>query len=987
MKFLDNINLKSKLWLLLTLPLLAVVYFTSAFLFNTYSNYSKIDRLETLIYLSEKSSLLVHETQKERGMTAGFLGSNGKKFKIKLKKQRKKADKIFKEYQKFTNNIDYTLYDNQLKNLINKTRLTFKNLSKIRQGVDNLTIKLEKAISYYTNMNALILRAVDYTISLSEIPNLTNDIVAYSSFLKSKERAGIERAVGTNILAKDQFGVGLREKFTNLVASQKSLLKSFLEFASPENIKYFNSTLKGQDIDDIQRIRKTLFGTRKKHSISLNMKVLTGYGGMIHNFKNYVLRAKNKYNVKFTKQYEQLLSLIKDYKLLPQISVKEHKLLNDIEITFKKYNDGLAKVILATQNNMPINKLDKIVKVNDGPAIKALSKLSKNLFSEDASFWFSQMTSKINKLKKVDNYLAKNLLKKVTILKDDAYSKLILFSILSIFISIFVILFTNIITNRIIHSINNFQKGLRRFFKYVVREQDHMNSLEVYGSDEFAHMVISMNEGIEQTKYIIEQDKKVVKEIDDIMGKVSNGFFTYSIQEKGATTEVETLRTNINAMLSQTKVKLSNLNKILSSYGSGVYNFKLTSDEKIGMYGDFGNLTTGLVSLGHDVSSFMALFSNSVDELNSNTSILTSTSSSLSNSSNSQATALEETAASIDDITKNITNSSKNVSKMSILADELSSSSKVGQDLASQTATSMQDINTQVSAINDAIRVIDQIAFQTNILSLNAAVEAATAGEAGKGFAVVAQEVRNLASRSAEAANEIKTLVEGATLKANQGQNIASNMIDGYSTLSTKINETKSIIDNVSKASKEQSSRIIQINEAISNIDKITQQNASNSNNLENISTQIEKLSKNLSLVMTNVTFDENIKLQVCDPEMTTLVSGYKTDHIKYKTTHFEKLDSFEQFTVVNHHQCRMGKWIHQCEKDSLGFTQSTAWSKLKEIHQKVHNGVQTYIDKNAQKVSNQELAQIAKEIEEETLEVFDDLNGILQSHCKYLEL
>jgi methyl-accepting chemotaxis protein len=119
---------------------------------------------------------------------------------------------------------------------------------------------------------------------------------------------------------------------------------------------------------------------------------------------------------------------------------------------------------------------------------------------------------------------------------------------------------------------------------------------------------------------------------------------------------------------------------------------------------------------------------------------------------------------------------------------------------------------------------------------------------------------------------------------------------------------------------------------------------------------------------------------------MSTLISGYKTDHIQYKTTHFEKLDTFKQFTVVNHHQCRMGKWIVKCEQDNLGFTQSTAWSKLKDMHKKVHNGVQTYIDKNAQKVSNSELAQVAKLIEEETIEVFDDLNGVLESHCKYLK-
>ena len=104
---------------------------------------------------------------------------------------------------------------------------------------------------------------------------------------------------------------------------------------------------------------------------------------------------------------------------------------------------------------------------------------------------------------------------------------------------------------------------------------------------------------------------------------------------------------------------------------------------------------------------------------------------------------------------------------------------------------SMEEINEQTSSIADAITVIDQIAFQTNILSLNAAVEAATAGEAGKGFAVVAQEVRNLASRSAEAAREIKALVENANSKADEGKQIANKMITGYSKLNENIKSSK----------------------------------------------------------------------------------------------------------------------------------------------------------------------------------------------------
>ena len=117
------------------------------------------------------------------------------------------------------------------------------------------------------------------------------------------------------------------------------------------------------------------------------------------------------------------------------------------------------------------------------------------------------------------------------------------------------------------------------------------------------------------------------------------------------------------------------------------------------------------------------------------------------------------------------------------------------------------------------LKFIDQIAFQTNILSLNAAVEAATAGEAGKGFAVVAQEVRNLAARSAEAAKEIKDLVETATVKANEGKEIADGMIEGYSGLNENVGSTITLINTVSESFKEQLIGIEQINDAINSLD------------------------------------------------------------------------------------------------------------------------------------------------------------------------
>ena len=168
----------------------------------------------------------------------------------------------------------------------------------------------------------------------------------------------------------------------------------------------------------------------------------------------------------------------------------------------------------------------------------------------------------------------------------------------------------------------------------------------------------------------------------------------------------------------------------------------------------------------------------------------------------------------------------------------------------------MDEINVQVNAINESISVIDQIAFQTNILSLNAAVEAATAGEAGKGFAVVAAEVRNLASRSAEAAREIKAIVENATSKANQGKQIAGHMIDGYKQLNQNISQTINLISDIEMSSKEQLSGIEQINDAVNSLDQQTQKNAAIATQAHDIALITDNIAK---LVVSNANAKEFI--------------------------------------------------------------------------------------------------------------------------------
>ena len=205
---------------------------------------------------------------------------------------------------------------------------------------------------------------------------------------------------------------------------------------------------------------------------------------------------------------------------------------------------------------------------------------------------------------------------------------------------------------------------------------------------------------------------------------------------------------------------------------------------------------------------------------------------------------LDDVNTSLKIITDNISNNSSNISAMATLADKVIDESQTGKELASQTSSAMEAINQHVLEINEAITVIDQIAFQTNILSLNAAVEAATAGEAGKGFAVVAQEVRGLASKSTEAAKLIKQLVENASTKTDDGKLISKKMMSGYSNLDSSITNTVNYINETKEASNEQLNEIQQINNRVSNVTKLIEHNAKITNKTKEVAMNTDKMAK-----------------------------------------------------------------------------------------------------------------------------------------------
>ena len=198
----------------------------------------------------------------------------------------------------------------------------------------------------------------------------------------------------------------------------------------------------------------------------------------------------------------------------------------------------------------------------------------------------------------------------------------------------------------------------------------------------------------------------------------------------------------------------------------------------------------------------------------------------LAEGASEQASSLEETSAALEQMSAMTRTNADNASRANELSGRARDSAQTGDQTVGRLNAAMAAINSSSGQISKIIKVIEEIAFQTNLLALNAAVEAARAGEHGKGFAVVADEVRNLAMRAAEAARETTGLIEDSVTRAKEGVDVSEEVGAALSSIVGDVSSVTDMLSGIAQGSQEQAQAVDQINSAVSQMDKVTQNNA-----------------------------------------------------------------------------------------------------------------------------------------------------------------
>lgn len=251
LRLFSRFSFTGKIVIMLLIPFVGLLLFSARMVYSQYITYKNSGEILHYTETGNRISAMVHELQKERGMSAGYLGSRGSSFKDELAEQRKETDRRIQELSE--------IFDNSRNVYINANKSPIlKNLEKvheIRSRVDELSIEASEAIGYYTNLNRVSLDFIAGIANQSTDANVTERLFNFLFFLKSKEKSGIERAVLSNTFAQDRFGPGMHDKFLSLLTAQNTLMELFFLTTKPEFQEIYTGYQDTEPFREVERMR------------------------------------------------------------------------------------------------------------------------------------------------------------------------------------------------------------------------------------------------------------------------------------------------------------------------------------------------------------------------------------------------------------------------------------------------------------------------------------------------------------------------------------------------------------------------------------------------------------------------------------------------------------------------------------------------------------------------------------------------------------
>ena len=828
---LNRLKIKTKLLLLAGVPALVLVVLTLIGVTRLMTEIQEVRHAQDVAALVTALGEVVHELQKERGLSAGFLASRGVKFADRLPGQRTASDTEIAGLRAAFAAVDLTRAAPEYSRLLQASITGLDRVAELRTRIDRLEVRPPESFKTYSDTIADLLEVA--TRSGNELPDarIARLANAKSALLYLKERNGQERAILSGAFSAGQITAPNYEILLTLLSDQASFQRLTLAFATPEQRAALESGLDHPSVQDVEQVeimvRRLGAGVELVYPPERWFDQITAKIDRLREVEEHFSRDIAN---AVSEQARRTRATLTAFLLLTGLTLLATLWLGVLIVRgILRQMGGEPAFAVEVARSIADGVLDKDIPLRSGDTaslLAAMKHMQRELRERIESE--RRLAAESRRIQSALDKASTNVM-----VIDDAER----------------IIYMNAAMTRLLReSESDIRRDLPGFDADALlgcpfatlqpRSAAPASSLSDLSAERIEEIQLGgrllrrvanpvLNEQGERLGSVVEWTDRttevgIERELSAVVEAAVHGDFSGRLDPKGKRGFFLHLSEGLNQLLGIVSSGLGDLARVMNAIAKGDLSQGITAEYE----GTFGQLKSDTNATLAQLREVVGRILESSSAINSAAQEISAGNLDLSSRTESQAGALEQTASSMARFNTSVQGNAQNAQQANELASTANRRIQRGGETVRSVVGTMNGIQESSRRIADIIGVIDSIAFQTNILALNAAVEAARAGEQGKGFAVVALEVRQLAQRSAQAAKEIKTLILDSMSKVDGGARLARQAGTEMGEVVESFHQVAALISEIANASLEQSTGIDQVTRSITQIDAMTQQNA-----------------------------------------------------------------------------------------------------------------------------------------------------------------